>query len=97
MQAALRPRLTTTGPLLRGNGELHIVGSYEVTSIPDPDGSLHRLIQLADGSRSTTELFSELVTDYPELDEQDVVDAVGQLESAGLVEDCAPRWRTTMD
>ncbi len=93
MQAVLLPRLTTNGPLLRGDGELHIVGSRDVTSIPDPDGTLHRLVVLADGSRSTSELFSELVTDYPQLDEQDVVDAVDRLASAGLLEDCAPpRW-----
>jgi hypothetical protein len=94
MQAALQPRVTATGPLLRGDGELHIVGSHDVTSIPDPDGALHRLVVLADGSRSTSELFSALVTEYPQLAEQDVVDAVDQLESAGLVEDCAPRRRT---
>jgi len=86
--------MTMTGPLLRGNGELHIVGSHDVTSIPDPNGALHRLVVLADGSRSTSELYSALVTEYPELDEQDIVDAVDQLESAGLVEDCAPGRRT---
>lgn len=94
MQPAPQPRLTTTGPLLRGGGELHIVGSHDVTSIADPDGAVHRLVLLADGSRSTAELFSALVTDYPQLDEQDVVDAVCELASAGLFEDCAPRRRT---
>jgi hypothetical protein len=87
------PRLKTAVPLLRAGGELHIVGSEDVTSIPDPDGAVHRLFELADGSRSTTELFSELVTDYPRLGEQDVVDAVWELESAGLFEHSVPRMR----
>jgi hypothetical protein len=91
MQHAPQPRRTTSGPLLYGGGELHIVGSDDVTSIPDPDGALHRLVVLADGSRNTTELFSALVTDYPQLVEQDVVHAVCQLASAGVFEDCAPR------
>jgi hypothetical protein len=80
-----------SGPLLYGGGELHIVGSEDVTSIPDPDGTLHRLVALADGSRSTTELFSALVTDHPQLVEQDVAHAVSELASAGVFEDCAPR------
>ena len=90
----LQPRLTATGPLLHGAGELHIVGSHDVTSIPDPDGALHRLVSLADGSRSTSELHSALVAEYPQLDEQDVVQAVSELASAGLLEDCAPRHHT---
>jgi hypothetical protein len=94
MQAALQPRLTMTGPLLHGGGELHIVGNHDVTSIPDPDGALHRLVVLADGSRSTTELFFALTTDFPQLEEQDVVHAVSELASAGLFEDCAPRRGT---
>ena len=87
---ALQPRATTSGPLLRGGGELHIVGSEDVTSIPDPDGAMYRLFVLADGSRSTSDLHSALVTEYPQLDEQDVVHAVCELASAGLFEDCAP-------
>jgi hypothetical protein len=88
-----RPRLKMAAPLLRAGGELHVVGSRDVTSIPDPDGAVHRLFELADGSRSTTELHSALVTDYPLLDEQDVADAVWELESAGLFENSAPRMR----
>lgn len=91
MQPAPQPRRTTSGPLLYGGGELHIVGSDDVTSIPDPDGALHRLVTLADGSRSTTELHSALVTDYPQLAEQDVARAISQLASAGVFEDCAAR------
>jgi hypothetical protein len=93
MQDARQPRLTATGPLLHGGGELHIVGRDDVTSIADPDGALYRLVSLADGSRSTSELCSELRTEYPQLDEQYVVHAVSELSSAGLLEDCAPRRR----
>jgi hypothetical protein len=82
-----------TAPLLRGGGELHIVGSRQVVTLDDPDGAIHRLVELADGSRSTNDLFSALAPDYPQLHHQDVVDAVCELEAAGLVEDCAPRRR----
>ena len=93
MHDARRPRLTATGPLLHGGGELHIVGSEDVRSIADPDGVLHRLVVLADGSRTTSELCAALVTEYPQLDERDIVHAVAELSSAGLLEDCAPRRR----
>jgi hypothetical protein len=80
-----------TAPLLRSAGELHVVGDDDILTIADPDGAVQRLVRLADGSRSTTELFSALVTEYPQLDEQDVVQAVSELATAGLFEDCAPR------
>ncbi|MDX6691407.1 MAG: hypothetical protein QOG15_2864 [Solirubrobacteraceae bacterium] len=88
-----RPRLKTAAPLLRAGGELHVVGDEDVTSIPDPDGAVHRLFELADGSRSTTELYCELVTDYPRIGERDVEDAVWELESVGLFEYSIPRLR----
>ena len=94
MNDARQPRLTAAGPILHGGGELHIIGSDDVTTIADPDGALHRLIGLADGSRSTSELCSTLVAEYPQLDEQDVVHAVSELTSAGVLEDWAPRRRT---
>jgi len=90
---AQRPRLKMSAPMLYAGGELHIVGREVVTSLSDPDGSLHRLFELADGSRSTTQLFDELVTEYPRLGQQDIVDAIGELESAGLYGDPSLRMR----
>jgi hypothetical protein len=78
-----------TSPLLRGSGELHIIGSERVVTVADPDGAIHRLVELADGSRSTNELFSALAPAYPALQHHHVVDAVSQLETAGVLEDCA--------
>jgi len=82
--------MKTTAPLLRGGGELHIVGRDSVVTLDDPDGAIHRLVELADGSRSTTELYSALAPEYPELHHEDVTDAVAQLEAAGLFEVRAP-------
>jgi len=93
MHAAPRPRMKTTAPLLRAGGELHIVGRQDVLTFDDPDGAIHRLVELADGSRSTNELFLALAPDYPQLEHQDVLDAVAELEAAGLLEICAPRRR----
>jgi hypothetical protein len=93
MNAASRPRLKVKAPLLRGGGELHIVGSDSVITLQDPDGAMHRLVELADGSRSTSELFSALAPEYPLLQHRDVVDAISQLEAAGVFEDCTPRRR----
>jgi hypothetical protein len=94
MHDVRQPRLAATGPILRGGGELHIVGNDDVTSIADPHGALHRLVLLADGSRSTSELCSALVAEYPQLDEQDVARAVSELTSTGVLEDWAQHRRT---
>jgi hypothetical protein len=93
MHAAPRPRMKIMAPLLRGGGELHIIASQGVVTLDDPDGAIHRLVELADGSRSTDELFVLLAPEYPSIDHQDVVDAVADLEAAGLVECCMPRRR----
>ncbi|MEY2440626.1 MAG: hypothetical protein QOJ46_52 [bacterium] len=90
---ALRPRLTMAGPLLRGSGELHIVGRHEVMTIHDPDGAVHRLLGLADGSRTRTEIFAAMTCDFPHIGEHDVDEAVDELEAMGLLQDAAPRGR----
>jgi len=90
---ATRPRLTMAGPLLHGNGELHIVGRHEVMTIHDPDGAVHRLLCLADGSRTRTEIFAEMAGGFARIGQRDVDEAVDELESMGLLQDAAPRGR----
>ena len=91
--SALRPRLTMTGPMLRGSGELHIVGLRDVVTIHDPDGAVHALLGLADGTRARAEISAALATDFPQFSAQDVDDAVGELEAMGLLRDAAPQVR----
>ena len=76
--------------MLRGSGELHIVGRRDVTTIADPDGVVHRLLGLADGSRSAEAIFAALSPHHPELGESQVRDAIAALESLGVLEDSAP-------
>jgi len=87
---AHHPRLSIAGPLLRGGGELHIIGTHDVTTLPDPDGAIHRLLELTDGTRSRAQLYSALADDFPHLDEHDVEAAVTELESLGLLDDAGP-------
>jgi hypothetical protein len=81
------------GPLLHGNGELHIVGRHEVMTIHDPDGAVHRLLGLADGSRTRTEIFGAMTRDFPHIGQHDVDEAVDELAAMGLLQDAAPRGR----
>jgi hypothetical protein len=90
---ALRPRLTMAGPLLRGSGELHIVGRHEVMTIQDPEGAVHRLLALADGTRALADIAATLTAEFPRLDERDVEEAVDELQAMGLLQDAAPRGR----
>lgn len=93
MHAGSTPRMSIAAPLLRGSGELHIVGRDDVVTIEDPDGAVHRLVELADGSRSALELATALAADHPHLTHDDVLDALGRLEAAGLVVDGRPHPR----
>jgi len=93
MYAASRPRMKITTPMLRGGGELHVIGSQNVVTFDDPDGAIHRLVELADGSRSAIELFSLVAQEYPRLQHEDALDAISELEAAGLLEQRAPRRR----
>ena len=78
-------------PLLRGSGELHVVGRDDITSIRDPDGAIHWLVRLADGSRTTAELFAAVLVEYPQIDEREVLEALQRLQSAGLLDEDEPR------
>jgi len=79
-----------TGPLLRGSGELHIVGRDEIATIADPRGAMQRLLGLADGSRSRGEIALVLAGEFEGLREHEVHDALDALERCGLIEDRAP-------
>lgn len=97
MSPASRPRIKYVAPLLRSGGELHIVCDHDIVTVPDPDGAVQSLVRLADGSRSMADLHTELAREYPQLEEQDVVDTVSELEAFGILEDCAPRHRFRRD
>jgi hypothetical protein len=62
-------------------------------TIHDPDGAVHRLLGLADGSRTRTEIFAAMTCDFPHIGEHDVDEAVDELEAMGLLQDAAPRGR----
>jgi hypothetical protein len=87
--ASQRLRLTLSGPRLRGGGELHIVGRDEVVTILDPDGVIHGLLALADGSRTSAELLAALADEFPHVADRDVREAIAELMAAGLLEDVA--------
>ena len=90
---ARRPRLIMAGPLLLGGGQVHIVGRHDVLTINDPDGAVHRLLSLADGSRTRSEIFTAMTGDFPRLAQHDIDDAVDELEAMGLLQDAMPRGR----
>jgi len=94
--AAQHPRLTMTGPLLRGSGELHIVGRHDIVTIADPQGAMQRLLELTDGSRDRAELVRMLTLEFAGLHERDVADALDELEFTGLLEDRSPGGRRVL-
>jgi hypothetical protein len=81
------------GPLLLGSGELHIVGRHEVITIHDPDGAVHRLLTLADGSRTRAEILAVMTGHFPQVGPRELDDTVAELEAMGLLQDATPRGR----
>ena len=72
--------------LLRGGGELHLVGASEITTIADPLGAVQRLVTLADGTRDLEQLTARVLADFPTLHAGDVAAALEHLQDAGLLE-----------
>ncbi len=93
MHVVPKPRMKRRAPLLRGGGELHVVGHRDVVTLADPDGALHRLAELADGSRSAGDLHGALAADFPGWGRDDVLDAVARLDDAGLLDEASPGLR----
>jgi molybdopterin/thiamine biosynthesis adenylyltransferase len=89
MRDAVRPKVKSTAPVFRLGDTVHIGGCGVVTDIPDPDGSIHRLLELADGERVMSELHAALAADYSHITMQDVTDAISEFHDAGFLEDAA--------
>jgi molybdopterin/thiamine biosynthesis adenylyltransferase len=88
----VRPQLKGTSPVLTMGDILYVGGFGEVTEIPDQDGSIRRLLDLMDGTRTVTDLYRLLAGDHPKVSQEDVVSAVEQLDQAGFLLDasCTP-------
>jgi hypothetical protein len=84
------------GPQLRGSGQLHIVGRDDVMTISDPDGAVHRLLGLTDGSHTKAQIVSVLASEFPLLGEHDVEHVLCELQTIGLLEDCSPLEEHTL-
>lgn len=93
----VHPKLKSISPLFRGDGEVHIGGCGEVTTIADPTGAVHRLLTLADGTRMQSDIAAAVAREYPHLTEADVAAAIQTLAAAGFLEDGAPTRASVLD
>jgi molybdopterin/thiamine biosynthesis adenylyltransferase len=89
MANAIRPKVKSTAPVFTLDHTVYVGGCGVVTTIADPDGSVHRLLQLADGSRTPAEIHGILAADYPNVTASEVMDAIADLDAAGFLEDAA--------
>jgi molybdopterin/thiamine biosynthesis adenylyltransferase len=83
----VRPQLKGTSPVLTIGGVLYVGGFGEVTEIADPDGSIRRLLDLLDGTRTVVEVHRELAPHHPAVTFEDVAAAVEQFDGAGFLLD----------
>ncbi|MFJ8631144.1 ThiF family adenylyltransferase [Streptomyces sp. NPDC093568] len=79
------PQLKHTSPLFGSGDTVYIGGFGEVTEIDDPTGSIRRLLELLDGTRTVTEVHRDLAADFPEVSAEEVAAAVEQFDEAGFL------------
>jgi molybdopterin/thiamine biosynthesis adenylyltransferase len=72
-------------------GDFLYIGGYDgaVSEIPDPRGSIERLMQLMDGTRTLEEIHAAIEADFPEVTYQEVLDAAETLHDADYLENAA--------
>jgi molybdopterin/thiamine biosynthesis adenylyltransferase len=85
----VRPQMKHTSPTFVMGGVLYIGGFGEVTEVQDPEGMVHRLCSLMDGTRTIEELYKNLVVDFPGVTEADVKQAIRQFDDAGFLQNGA--------
>ncbi len=84
---SVRPQLKHTSPVF-GTGETVYVGGFgAVTEITDPTGSIRRLLELLDGTRTLPEVHRDLGKDFPEVTFDEITGAVGQFDEVGFLSD----------
>lgn len=85
----IKPRLKHTSPFFVMGKTLYIGGFGETTEISDETGSVRRLCELMDGTRTLGELHRCLAADFPEVSKEDVAEAVEQFDGVGFLENGA--------
>jgi molybdopterin/thiamine biosynthesis adenylyltransferase len=87
-----RPRVKSTFPAFFLEDTVYFQGCGSVTEIADPNGTARRLVGLLDGTRTIEEARRAITAEFPDVQGEDVAEAIAQLDDAGLVEDgAAPR------
>jgi molybdopterin/thiamine biosynthesis adenylyltransferase len=78
-------------PYFPGDDAVHFRFLGELITLNDPDGRVHRLVQLLDGSRTEAAVASALHADYPDVTVEDVRQAVRDLDGLRLLQDADAR------
>jgi molybdopterin-synthase adenylyltransferase len=78
------------------DGALRMAETFpcRAVEVEDEDGSIQRLIQLMDGTRTVSELLAELQREYPELTVEDLEGCLLELDQLGFLDDAALRDRS---
>jgi molybdopterin/thiamine biosynthesis adenylyltransferase len=85
MSDTILPQLKHMAPLFTAGQLLYVGGYGQVAEIPDPDGSIRRLLELLNGTRTTQEAHAALAVDYPNITLTDVQEAISQFDQAGFL------------
>jgi molybdopterin/thiamine biosynthesis adenylyltransferase len=85
----MRLALKTSIPYFVKEGSIHFRRAGELTTLDDPDGSVLALLELLDGTRDGHQLSVELRSAHPQLTEDDVQQAIADLDELGFLQDAS--------
>jgi molybdopterin/thiamine biosynthesis adenylyltransferase len=82
---ALLPQWKPTSPVYGTPSLIQIEDHGQVVEIEDETGRIRRLLELLTGTRSVSEIWQTLRSDYPDTSLEDVTGAIAQFDEAGFL------------
>lgn len=89
MSIDVHPKVKNTAPVFALDGTVFVGGCGVMSDIDDPDGSVHRLLTLADGTRTSAEIHTAMAARFPYLTLEQINDALAAFDAYGFLEDAA--------
>lgn len=89
MSNDVHPKVKNTAPVFALDGTVYVGGCGVVSNIEDPDGSVHYVLALADGTRTPTEIHTAMAARFPHLTREEIEEALSAFDAYGFLEDGA--------
>lgn len=97
MDRNARPKVKSVSPVHTLGDTLYVSGSGVVTEIPDADGAVRHLFDLADGDHTVAQIADRVTNRFPLWGDAAVLEALNLLADEGFLENAALSPEGTLD